>query len=58
MPARASEIFDWLRGLPGVHPLSALCDVYTYTTIIAQVSRQVLMAEALPPSHGRSCPTS
>jgi hypothetical protein len=38
VPARASEIFDWLRGLPGVHPLSALCDVYTYTTIIAQVS--------------------
>jgi hypothetical protein len=37
VPARASEIFDWLRGLPGVHPLSALCDVYTYTTIIAQV---------------------
>ena len=39
VPARASEIFDWLRGLPGAHPLSALCDVYTYTTIIAQVCR-------------------
>lgn len=37
MPARASEIFDWLRGLPAGHPLASLCDVYTYTTIIAQV---------------------
>ncbi len=37
LPGRASEIFDWLRGLPSSHPLASLCDVYTYTTIIAQV---------------------
>ena len=34
---RASEIFNWLRKLDSGNPLSQLCDVYTYTTIIAQV---------------------
>lgn len=33
--ARAVEIFDWLRGLDAGHPLSALCDVYTYTAMIS-----------------------
>ena len=56
VPARASEIFDWLRGLPGAHPLSALCDVYTYTTIIAQVGRQVSW-QSVPTSRGILWPT-
>ena len=29
---RSVEIFEWLRTLPLTHPLSHLCDVYTYTT--------------------------
>ena len=29
---RALEVFHWLRNLPESHPLSKLCDVFTYTT--------------------------
>jgi pentatricopeptide repeat protein len=32
----AFEIFDWLRSLEETHELAALCDVYTYTTMISQ----------------------
>ena len=31
---RAWQLFDWVRGLPEEHPLKALCDVGTYTTMI------------------------
>ena len=33
---RAVELFDWLRKLEDGHPLHSLCDVYTYTAMIAQ----------------------
>ena len=33
---RAVEIFDWMRGLDENSPLHQLCDVYTYTAMIAQ----------------------
>lgn len=33
---RAVELFDWLRKLDEGHPLRPLCDVYTYTAMIAQ----------------------
>ena len=32
---RAVELFDWLRKLDRRHPLSPLCDVYTYTAMIS-----------------------
>lgn len=47
LPGRSAEIFDWLRVLPSSHPLASLCDVYTYTTIIAQV--QLLQNVAASP---------
>ena len=31
---RAWQLFDWVRGLPEEHPLKALCDAGTYTTMI------------------------
>lgn len=33
---RAVELFDWLRKLDANHALRPLCDVYTYTAMIAQ----------------------
>ena len=33
---RAVELFDWLRKLEEGHALRPLCDVYTYTAMIAQ----------------------
>ena len=33
---RAVELFDWLRRLEENHALRSLCDVYTYTAMIAQ----------------------
>jgi pentatricopeptide repeat protein len=44
---RASELFDWLRGLPDAHELAHLCDVYTYTTIIAQCGSHQQLRKAL-----------
>lgn len=44
---RASELFDWLRGLPDNHELSHLCDVYTYTTIISQCGSHQQLRKAL-----------
>ena len=44
---RASELFDWLRGLPENHELAHLCDVYTYTTIIAQCGSHQQLRKAL-----------
>lgn len=35
---RSVEIFDWLRSLAPSHDLAGLCDLYTYTTMISQVS--------------------
>jgi pentatricopeptide repeat protein len=35
-PHRAAELFDYLRSLPDGHELSALADLYTYTTVISQ----------------------
>lgn len=35
---RSVEIFDWLRSLVPSHDLAGLCDLYTYTTMISQVS--------------------
>jgi pentatricopeptide repeat domain-containing protein 1 len=32
---RASELFDWLSGLPPDHNLSHLLDVYTYTAMVS-----------------------
>ena len=44
---RASELFDWLRGLPENHELAHLCDVYTYTTIISQCGSHQQLRKAL-----------
>lgn len=44
---RASELFDWLRGLPEGHELGHLCDVYTYTTIISQCGSHQQLRKAL-----------
>ncbi|CAL5229689.1 g13058 [Coccomyxa viridis] len=44
---RASELFDWLRGLPDNHELAHLCDVYTYTTIISQCGSHQQLRKAL-----------
>ena len=44
---RASELFDWLRGLPDAHELAHLCDVYTYTTIISQCGSHQQLRKAL-----------
>lgn len=33
----ANELFTWLRQLPPTHKLAALCDIYTYTTMIVSV---------------------
>ena len=46
-PRRASELFDWLRGLPDAHELAHLCDVYTYTTIISQCGSHQQLRKAL-----------
>ena len=43
---RAVELFDWLRKLDESHPLRPLCDVYTYTAMIAQCIYQ--QASILP----------
>ena len=44
---RASELFDWLRALPEGHELGALCDVYTYTTLISQCGSHQQLRKAL-----------
>ena len=44
---RSSEIFDWLRGLSAEHELSALCDLYTYTTMISQCGSHQQLRRAL-----------
>lgn len=36
---RAFEVFAILRSLPPHDPLAALCDMYTYSTIMSQVRR-------------------
>lgn len=47
LPGRASELFEWLRSLPSDHVLAGLCDVYTYTTIIAQCGTGAGLQSAL-----------
>jgi len=44
---RAVELFDWLRGFEQGHELSALCDVYTYTTMISLCGQQQQLRRAL-----------
>ncbi|GMH35501.1 hypothetical protein BSKO_03369 [Bryopsis sp. KO-2023] len=44
---RAIELFDWLRGFEQGHELSALCDVYTYTTMISLCGQQQQLRRAL-----------
>jgi len=45
---RAVELFDWLRKLEEGHALRPLCDVYTYTAMIAQcIYQQVLLTFSL-----------
>ncbi len=44
---RAFELFDWLRQLPPTHPLASLCDLYTYTTMIAQCGSAQQLGRAL-----------
>lgn len=44
---RAVELFDWLRGFEQGHELSALCDVYTYTTMISLCGHQQQLRRAL-----------
>ncbi len=44
---RAFEIFDWLRQLPATHALAPLCDLYTYTTMIAQCGSAAQLSKAL-----------
>lgn len=47
LPGRASELFEWLRSRPNDHVLAGLCDVYTYTTIIAQCGTGAGLQSAL-----------
>ncbi|KAK9863821.1 hypothetical protein WJX84_002381 [Apatococcus fuscideae] len=47
MGARASELFEWLRGLELGHPLQALLDVYTYTAVISMCIYQQDVERAL-----------
>ncbi|GMH32210.1 hypothetical protein BSKO_00044 [Bryopsis sp. KO-2023] len=44
---RAVELFDWLRALDTRHELTALCDVYTYTTAISLCGHQKELRRAL-----------
>ena len=44
---RAQEIFDWLRQLESVHPLSHLCTTMTYTTMISQCGAQHALRRAM-----------
>ena len=43
---RAAQLFDWLRSLPGAHPLAALCDVYTWTAMVSLCMHQQDAARA------------
>ncbi|KAK9863594.1 hypothetical protein WJX84_010192 [Apatococcus fuscideae] len=45
--ARATELFEWLRGLDPGHPLQALLDVYTYTAVISMCIYQQDVERAL-----------
>ncbi|GBF92082.1 hypothetical protein Rsub_04429 [Raphidocelis subcapitata] len=47
MAPAATELFDWLRGLPPGHECGALADVYTYTTMIAQCTGPSQLRRAL-----------
>jgi len=47
MSKRAVELFDWLRGLEDGHELGALCDVYTYTTMVSQCGSHQQLRRAL-----------
>lgn len=44
---RSVEIFDWLRSLDSSHELAALCDLYTYTTMISQCGSHQQLRRAL-----------
>ncbi|KAK9795872.1 hypothetical protein WJX73_003023 [Symbiochloris irregularis] len=44
---RAFELFDWLRELPSSHELYALCDVFTYTTVIALCGQRQALRKSL-----------
>eukprot|EP00210_Caulerpa_lentillifera_P005901 g5642.t1 len=44
---RAFEIFDWLRTLHESHELASLCDVYTFTTMVAQCGSHQQLRRAL-----------
>ena len=44
---RAFEIFDWLRSLDETHELANLCDVYTFTTMVAQCGSHQQLRRAL-----------
>lgn len=44
---RSVEIFDWLRSLEPTHELAALCDLYTYTTMISQCGSHQQLRRAL-----------
>eukprot|EP00210_Caulerpa_lentillifera_P008133 g7767.t1 len=44
---RAFEIFDWLRTLDESHELASLCDVYTFTTMVAQCGSHQQLRRAL-----------
>lgn len=46
-PARATELFDYLRALPEDNPLSTLADLYTYTTVISQCGGHQHLRRAL-----------
>lgn len=46
---RAVELFDWLRSLEEGNPLRSLCDVYTFTAMIAQcIYQQASLCSHLP----------
>lgn len=44
---RAHELFDWVTSLPHDHPLSCLCDVYTYTAMISICANSKQVSKAL-----------
>lgn len=46
-PHRAWELFDYLRAVPSDNELSALADLYTYTTIISQCGGHQYLRRAL-----------
>ncbi|KAK9810176.1 hypothetical protein WJX72_006143 [[Myrmecia] bisecta] len=43
----AQELFDWLRTLGPEHELHKLCDVFTYTTVIALCGQRQQLRKAL-----------